>query len=284
MDPRLRDLRLPDRPATLHKWSAGRVVVVAGSVRYPGAPILVARAALRAGAGLVTLAAPAPLVAALAGRLPEATLLPLPVSVDGEIDAARAAATLAGERSGSLVVGPGLSPIRATAELVHELIDTTGTPIVLDAGALSAIAAAGSADALLAAAARTVIVTPHVGEFLALSGAPSADTEHVGDFSKRSNAIVVCKGSTTLIASPDGRVAERGVPNPLLATSGTGDVLVGILGALLAAGMDPYEAALSAVDWHAAAGARLAERLGDAGLLALELADELPVVRRERRR
>jgi NAD(P)H-hydrate repair Nnr-like enzyme with NAD(P)H-hydrate dehydratase domain len=102
-------------------------------------------------------------------------------------------------------------------------------------------------------------------------------------FAARSGAIVVCKSSTTLIAHPDGRFERRGLPNALLATGGTGDVLAGVIGALLASGLDPYEAALLGVSWHSAAGLRLALRLGDAGLLASELADELPLLRREAR-
>lgn len=293
-----RNLRFPDRPATLHKWQAGRVVIVAGSACYPGAPLLVARAALRAGAGLATIATSEPLAGLLVEQLPEATLLPLPRSADAagskrragtspgaepefDIDAARAATLLATERIGALVVGPGLPANAATVELVRRLLQTSGAPIVLDAGAIGALASDKRADALLADAARTVALTPHVGEFLALSGASVADEQSVAAYSARSGAVVVCKGSTTIVAAPDGRVERRGVPNPLLATGGTGDVLAGVLGALLATEMDAYEAALLAVAWHAAAGERVAERMGEAGLLARELADELPAVRRE---
>jgi NAD(P)H-hydrate epimerase len=272
-------LVFPPRAATLHKGEAGRLLIIAGSERYPGAPLLAARAALRGGAGLVTLGIPVTIAGALAGRLPEATLLPLPVDGDGRIDFVAGAELILTEPADALVVGPGLPPETATAALCSQLAHVEGPPMVIDAGALRAFA--DDPDFLPTQPARELLLTPHVGEFLALSRGRSADTPAVAALAARLDVIIVCKGSTTLIADPDGRIERRGEPNPLLATGGTGDTLAGLLGALLAAGMEPFEAALLAVDWHAAAGTRLARRLGRAGLLASELADELPLVRRE---
>jgi NAD(P)H-hydrate epimerase len=273
------ELSFPARPVHLHKGDAGRLLIVGGSARYPGAPLLAARGALRAGAGLVTLATP--ISALIAGRLPETTLLALTLDHDGMIDPARAASQLTAEQSDALLVGPGLEPSERVAELVRRLALTEGSPLLLDAGALRAIA--DDPERLIGAPARPLVLTPHIGEFLALSGAQSADERTVRDFAERAGAIIVCKGSTTLIAHPDGRFERRGLPNPLLATGGTGDVLAGVIGALLAGGLAPYEAALLGVSWHSAAGLRLALRLGDAGLLASELADVLPLVRLEAR-
>lgn len=273
------ELHFSARSAHLHKGEAGRLLVVGGSARYPGAPLLAARGALRAGAGLVTLATTiGPLLGA---SLPEATRLSLPTDTDRLLDPARAATELSGERADALLVGPGLEPSERVDELVRRLALTEGPPLLLDAGALSSIA--DEPDRLIGDPARPLLLTPHVGEFLALSGAASADERTVRAFAARSGAIVVCKSSTTLIAHPDGRFERRGLPNPLLATGGSGDVLAGVIGALLASGLDPYEAALLGVSWHSAAGLRLALRLGDAGLLASELADELPLLRREAR-
>lgn len=273
------ELHFSARSAHLHKGEAGRLLVVGGSARYPGAPLLAARGALRAGAGLVTLATTVgPLLGA---SLPEATRLSLPTDTDRLLDPARAASELSGERADALLVGPGLEPSERVDELVRRLALTDGPPLLLDAGALSSIA--DEPDRLIGEPARPLLLTPHVGEFLALSGAASADERTVRAFAARSGAIVVCKSSTTLIAHPDGRFERRGLPNPLLATGGSGDVLAGVIGALLASGLDPYEAALLGVSWHSAAGLRLALRLGDAGLLASELADELPLLRREAR-
>lgn len=273
------ELHFSARSAHLHKGEAGRLLVVGGSARYPGAPLLAARGALRAGAGLVTLATTiGPLLGA---SLPEATRLSLPTDTDRLLDPARAATELSGERADALLVGPGLEPSERVGELVRRLAQTDGPPLLLDAGALSSIA--DEPDRLIGEPARPLLLTPHVGEFLALSGTASADERTVRAFAARSGAIVVCKSSTTLIAHPDGRFERRGLPNPLLATGGSGDVLAGVIGALLASGLDPYEAALLGVSWHSAAGLRLALRLGDAGLLASELADELPLLRREAR-
>jgi hydroxyethylthiazole kinase-like uncharacterized protein yjeF len=273
------ELHFHARSAHLHKGEAGRLLVVGGSDRYPGAPLLVARGALRAGAGLVTLATP--IGSLIAGRLPEATLRSLARDDDGRLDPVRCASELTREQADALVVGPGFEPSERVGELVRRLALTEGPPLLLDAGALSSIADAP--DRLIGEPARPLLLTPHVGEFLALSGAASADERTVRAFAARSGAIVVCKSSTTLIAHPDGRFERRGLPNALLATGGSGDVLAGVIGALLASGLDPYEAALLGVSWHSAAGLRLALRLGDAGLLASELADELPLLRLEAR-
>lgn len=272
-------LHFPERPADLHKGVAGRVVIVAGSSRYPGAPHLAARAALRAGAGIVTLAVAAPLAASLATGLPEATLLPLPSTEAGEIDPIGTLSALVALPTNALLVGPGLPANAATAALVRALVQSDGPPTVLDAGALSAVAQ--SPLGLPTASSRRLVLTPHVGEFLALAMCSDANEATVASFATQSGAVVACKGSTTIVASPDGRRAHVGTPNPLLATGGTGDVLAGALAALLATGMEPYEATVLAVAWHSAAGARLGQRLGDAGLLSSELADELPLVRRD---
>jgi NAD(P)H-hydrate epimerase len=194
----------------------------------------------------------------------------------------------------ALVVGPGLRPGLATAELVRQLIAAPGEqppPIVLDAEALRSIA---TMDEWWTGARRPAVLTPHAGEFARLragSGAdPAADGDLIDDDDARVAAardaagawhqVVVLKGARTVIAGPDGDVAVAPFENPALATGGTGDVLAGAIGALLAQGLAPYAAAGLGVYLHGAAGDIGRERFGDAGLLAWDLPEGLAISRR----
>jgi ADP-dependent NAD(P)H-hydrate dehydratase / NAD(P)H-hydrate epimerase len=285
---------LPVRPARGHKGSFGKLLAIAGSLDYAGAALLVCRAAGRTGAGLVTLAVPETLQPLFAAKVVEATTMALPEDDVEEIDPEPALARILDHEHDALVVGPGLRPGLATAELVRELIDAAGEerpPLVLDAEALRSLA---SMDAWWEGERRAAVLTPHAGEFKRLrtgSGvAPDADGDLIDDDDARVAAtkdaatawrqVVVLKGARTVIAAPDGEVVVAPFENPALATGGTGDVLAGAIGSLLAQGLPPFAAARLGVYLHGTAGEGLRERYGDAGLLASDLPDGLAIARR----
>ena len=285
---------LPERPVRGHKGSFGKLLVIAGSLDYAGAALLVCRAAGRAGAGLVTLAVPESLQPLFAAKVVEATTMGLPEDDVEEVDPEAALARILDHEHDAMVIGPGLRPGLATVELVRDLLTASGTdltPVVLDAEALRSIA---TMDAWWEAASRPSVLTPHAGEFARLrsgSGSdPADDGDLVGDDAARVTAardaagrwgqVVVLKGADTVIAAPDGSVAVAPFENPALASGGTGDVLAGTIGALLAQGLDPFAAARLGVYLHGLAGDSVRERLGDAGLLASDLPDAVALARK----
>jgi len=286
---------LPPRPARGHKGTFGKLLVIAGSVDYAGAALLVCTAAGRAGAGLVTLATPESLQPLFAAKVVEATTLSLPEDDVEEVDPEEALARILDHDHDALVVGPGLRPSLSMTELIRGLLgpDEDGEPLpaVLDAEALRSLA---TVDGWAADVAARCVLTPHVGEFLRLRAADGVDPEKQGDLvfdDKRRLAaardaarewrqVVVLKGARTVIAAPDGRTAVSPFENPALASGGTGDVLAGTIGALLAQGLGTFEAAQLGVYLHAMAGEAVRARLGDAGLLASDLTSELPLARK----
>jgi hydroxyethylthiazole kinase-like uncharacterized protein yjeF len=294
MDDQAAAALLPDRPARGHKGTFGKVLAIAGSLDYAGAALLVCRAAGRAGAGLVTLAVPESLQPLFAAKVVEATTMALPEDDVEEVDPEPSIARILDHDHEAIVVGPGLRPGLATTELVRLLLaapdDAEPAPLVLDAEALRAMATMGE---WWAGAVRPCVLTPHVGEFERLRAGSGVEEGADGDLSEdepRRNAaraaaeawsqVVVLKGAKTVIAEPDGTVTVAPFENPALASGGTGDVLSGIIGALLAQGLKPGPAARLGVYLHGAAGESIRDRLGDAGLLASDLPDALPGVRK----
>jgi len=281
---------LPERPVRGHKGAFGKLLVVAGSLDYAGAALLVCRAAGRAGAGLVTLAVLESLQPLFAAKVIEATTMALPEDDVEELDPEPAHARILDHEHDALVVGPGLRPGLATAELVRQLIGTSGgdaTPILLDAEALRSLA---TMDAWWEGERRPAVLTPHVGEFERLRAGSGHDAASDGDLTADDDArvaacrdaaakwgqVVVLKGARTVVASPDGGAAISPTGNPGMASGGTGDVLAGVVGALLAQGLPPFEAAALGVFAHGAAGDVVAARQGEVGLLAGDLIAELP--------
>ncbi len=240
---------LPRRQATGHKYAAGDVTVLSGHLG--GAARLACAAARRCGAGMVTLAPEQPLLLAEAGLIVRAE----PLSV-----------LLQDARRQVWVCGPGLG-IDGAGTKLRQLI-SAGRRIVADADALTACA--GQPEALRG----TTVITPHAGEFARVFGPPGADKLAAArQAAASSGAVVVLKGADTIIAAPDGRAAINDNAPPWLATGGTGDVLSGIVAALLAQEMPPFEAAAAAVWLHGAA----AQEIGP-GLLAEDLPGRLPAV------
>lgn len=278
---------LPLRPEDGNKGTFGRVLVVGGSQRYIGAPALAAAGAYRAGAGLVTIACPAPLLPALAAGIPEATWLPLATAEDGGLRG-EAAFALRAEWAAfdTAVVGPGLGLSGETAALTWAILpDLAALPrgAVLDADALNAIAAQPDAAARLPG---NCILTPHPGEMARLLATTVADIQsrrlHAAqECAARFGCTVVLKGAHSVVAAVDGRAALSPYSNPLLATAGSGDVLAGIIAAYLAQGLAPFDAACLGVYLHAATGEAARQEYGESGLLASEIASRLPAVVKE---
>jgi ADP-dependent NAD(P)H-hydrate dehydratase / NAD(P)H-hydrate epimerase len=281
---------LPARDPRGHKGTFGTVAVVAGSLAYAGAALLAGRAAMRAAAGVAILCVPASIAPLVAGRVPELVVLALPERLTGEVDAGPAAEMVLGLVPDALVVGPGLHPGQPTARLVERLRalppGSPGTappsPCVLDAEALNQLARSpGRFDH----PARPGVLTPHPGEFERLFGSRPSDDR--GERSRlataaagTSRAVVVLKGAESVVASPDGRAVIAPFALPVLATAGSGDVLAGVIGSLLAQGLPPFEAACLGVYLHGLAGREMRERVGEAGVLASEIADAVPGARR----
>jgi hydroxyethylthiazole kinase-like uncharacterized protein yjeF len=277
---------LPDRPAGGHKGTFGTAVVVAGSRGFTGAAYLASAAAARTGAGLVRLLVAEGIYPILAVKCTEVMATPVPESAPGAVgEDAHGEIREHLDAATAGVVGPGLGRDPSTWRLVCELAQDVRIPLVLDADALNALAE--NRDALGALAGGRVL-TPHPGEMSRLLRRPTADinrgrTEAARAAAAEWGAVIVLKGAGTVVAAPDGRVSVDPHQVPALATGGTGDVLSGVLGALLAQGVPPYEAAVTAVYVHAAAGRQVAARLGDSGLVASDLLLEVPEVMRRLR-
>jgi NAD(P)H-hydrate epimerase len=275
---------LPERPEDANKGTFGKVLVVGGSRQYVGAPRLAATAAYRAGAGLVTVACPEALVGTLAGALAEATWLPMQGAEDGGL-AGEAAIALRAEwsRFAAAVVGPGLGDsedVRAFLWATLPDMADLERGAVLDADALNALASMPDGRERVPA---SVVLTPHPGEMARLLGTTVADVQlrrmpAALECAQAFGCTVALKGAHSVIAAADGRVRLSPFANPLLATAGTGDVLAGMIGAYLAQGLEPFDAASAAVYAHGAVGEALRGEYGTAGLLAGELADQLPRV------
>lgn len=267
---------LPRRKPGDHKGAHGHLLVVAGAPGTGGAAVLAGRAALRSGAGLVTVACPSEVQALVASSQPE-----LMTSATGRFSSEQWQERLAGKKA--LTVGPGLGTSRQARQLVAWLVRHAGLPMVIDADGLNALA--GRLE-VLRRARGPVLLTPHPGEMSRLVGKSIAEVQAERrrlalELAAETGAVVVLKGSGTMVAAPDGRLAVNLTGGPILGTAGTGDVLAGLVGSLLAQGLPPFDAAHVGTYLHGLAGDRLARRLGDAGLLASELADELPLARRE---
>lgn len=292
----LRSWPLPVPSGEGDKEVRGHVLILGGSREMPGAVILAATAAMRAGAGKLTIATGRSVAQLVALAIPESRVLGLAENEAGgfTVEAVAALDPLA-DKINAILVGPGMQDGAATARLVHALLprlEGSNTSVLLDAEAMGAIlqppdAAAGTkAGAAVNAPFRfnvPVLLTPHAGEMAHLTGidkdAIQDDPDrHALEAARRWNAVVALKGARTVIATPDGDCWQHEGGNVGLATSGSGDVLAGIIAGLAARGADLAQAVSWGVALHARAGVRLAERLGTLGYLARELPEEIPAL------
>jgi len=267
---------LPPRQADSHKGSYGRVLIVAGSTGKTGAAYLSAMAALRSGAGLVTIATPSSCLPTLAGM--GAEYMTLPLDEIGERLAARAADLITNENADVLAIGPGLGRSPEAAAVVRSAVARTTRPTIIDADAIMAFAE--NAHPLRRGGAPPIVITPHPGEMAHLTGRSTADVQadRIGaatSFAAASGAVVVLKGHRTLVASPDGRLAINATGNPGMATGGSGDVLTGVIAAWLGQGRDAFDAARLGVYLHGLAGDMAEAREGEVALIAGDIVAHL---------
>jgi NAD(P)H-hydrate epimerase len=259
-------LARPMRDPTAHKWQ-NAVMVVGGSDGMTGAPLMVSHAAMRTGAGIVWCCIPGNHDAAARAAGSEVITKDLAEITDALHDV---------ERFRALVVGPGLGGDDHVAAGVRELVSKAPVPLVLDADGLNALR--GDLEPLRARGGAT-IVTPHEGEYARLAGKPvGADRLAAARrLAERSGAVVLLKGPATVVADPGGRAAINSTGGPWLATAGTGDVLSGVVGGVLAGGADPFRAASAAAWIHG----RAADHAGHVGLIASDLIAGIPPTLRE---
>jgi hydroxyethylthiazole kinase-like uncharacterized protein yjeF len=279
IEPRDVAVHFPPRPREAHKGGFGHLLVVAGSVGKTGAAALAARAAMRAGAGLVTVATAASVQPVLASLILEAMSEPMPETPAHSIaPAARERLGDLAEGRDAVALGPGLGVHEDTQALARSLVFECARPFVVDADALTALA--GHLERLPGAPAARCL-TPHPGEMARMLGVGVAEVQRdrvatVRRFATTWHAHVVLKGATSVIGFPDGTVLLNPTGNPGMASGGTGDVLTGVLGAFLARGLVATDALAAAVFLHGLAGDVAAERHGQESLVASDVIEALP--------
>lgn len=266
---------LPRRREDTHKGDYGKLLVIGGAVGYTGAPTLCARAAVRAGAGLVYLGVPAPIYEITAVKNDEAMPFPLPAEPGGGV-AADAAQTVLERLNGCDVcaLGPGMGKGAGTAAVVRAVLESAqAKPLVLDADALNVLR---PMLPLLRAYPGCAVLTPHAGEFARLGGERTGDAAADAlRFAKAWNCVLVLKGHRSIVAFPDGKVTITTHGNPGMAKGGSGDVLTGVIAALLGQ-LDAEKAVTTGVYLHSLAGDLCAERLGEYAMTATDLIETLP--------
>jgi NAD(P)H-hydrate epimerase len=254
----------PRRGADSTKFTSGQVLIAGGSRGLTGAVCMAAEAAVRAGAGYATVAVPAGLEAIFEVKLTEVMSVACP-DVDGALAPDAEGPILeAAQRAAAVVFGPGLGRRDSAGELARAVAGGVGAPLVIDADGLNAV---GTGLESLAGRAAPTVITPHAGELGRLLGVESEAVSRrrlasAREAASRSGAIVVLKGDDTIVVGPGGEPAVNALASPALATAGTGDVLTGVVAAMLARGLAPFDAAAAAVYVHARAGRLAAERVG----------------------
>ena len=269
----LKDHPLPDPFATESKEERGRVLVVGGSAQVPGGVWLAGRAALHAGAGKLQVATTSSTAVPLAVRLPEARVIAMTEDPNGEIARVNAATFQTAREADGVLIGPGMGGQRSARRLVCDVLAGLECPWVLDAAAI--------VEPRAIARFRNGVVTPHAGEMAKAMGmereAVEADPLAAArDYACSAGCVVVMKGVPTHVVDADGTALEHEVLAPGLGTSGSGDVLAGVIAGLVARGAEPLVAAAWGVWLHAQAGLALGARVGPVGYLAREISPEVP--------
>ena len=276
----LKTMPLPDWSDETNKAERGKLLLIGGSARIPGALILAARAALRSGCGSVRVAAPARVALHIGLAVPELMVIPLPETGEGTI--AKAALELVAAQCklcDAVVVGPGLDANGETDEFAREVVRSAPLPLLIDAQAISAL------DDKWKAGEKVRILTPHAQEFAELSGQKLGDEVEdrekvAADYAKKAGAVLALKGHHTIVAAPGGETYQNQSGTRALGTAGSGDVLAGIIGSLLAQGLDATRATIWGVHMHAEAGEALTKDGGEDGWMARDFIDRLPAVQK----
>lgn len=273
--------QLPARPRDGHKGTFGTVVVLAGSQGYTGAAYLTSMGAARSGAGIVRLMVAQSIYPILAEKCTEVVVGPIPEISPGVVGHAALAAVLRGFTGvASGIVGPGIGRDTSTRRLIEDLLPKVTVPLVLDADALNLLS---EHRGLLPKLPADIVLTPHPAEFGRLANMETSAVQKdrrgiASRFAKTWNKVVVLKGAGTVIAAPDGRITLNPIATPALASGGTGDVLAGVIGGLIAQKLPPFEAAVTGVHIHSLAGTDLEASVGQAGVLASDLLPQIPRV------
>lgn len=270
---------LPNPFSTDNKEERGRVLVVGGSTQVPGAAWLAARAALHAGAGKLHVATTATTAVALAARLPEAMVTALQADATGEIARLNPTVRTGAAQADAVLIGPGMAAQNSKSRLVANLVALARSACVLDAGAIRGWKALTDASVV-------GVVTPHTGEMAAAAGLTREEVETsplqiAREFARAARCVVVMKGVPTYVVDMEGAALEYHVAAPGLGTSGSGDVLAGLITGLVARGAAPRTAAAWGVWLHGESGRTLGERIGPVGYLARDISPEVPRLMRD---
>ena len=271
---------LPERPIDGHKGTFGKVIVAGGSNEYLGAPVLSAIGALRSGSGLVALLVPEIVRDTMAGRIPEAVFVPVAEEKKlGQLAGNSIEAYL--PNYDAVLIGPGLSRSDHFVEACLDKLKYSPIPAVFDADALNAFTHDGIT---LESLPPDSVLTPHPGEMARLLGISTAElatynrVELVRKMAAKWKCVLLLKGANTVIGAPDGRIIVLPFANPIMSVAGSGDVLGGIIVSLLGQKLDPFEAAVLGGWLHGTAGELGREKFGDRGMLASEIANNIPIV------
>jgi hydroxyethylthiazole kinase-like uncharacterized protein yjeF len=271
---------LPKHLKTVHKYTLGKICVLAGSVGYTGAAAMASQTAMRMGAGAVTLGTPSAIYPILAKKLTEVMVNPLDSTIEGTVSfKAYPKIKKLLNWADHLIIGCGLSLNQETVEVVWKVLSDFDIPMLLDADGLTALSM--NIKLLKKRKTKNLILTPHVGEFTRLTNLSVDEIENnkvniTREFAKENKLVLVLKGAPTITATSDGRVIINSTGNPGMATIGSGDVLAGIIGGLWAQGMDDFSAAFSGVYLHGSAGNIAREKLGEKSLMALDIQKNIP--------
>lgn len=272
VDERYARSALPHRRRDAYKGDFGRIMIVAGSVGYTGAPVLAARAAVRTGSGLVFLLVPRDIWDVVAVKCDEAMPAPMPASIPQLLEKISAC--------DALLLGPGLGRNADTDACVLEIIRSAACPLVLDADGINAVS--GHIDILDGRRGRLTVLTPHDGEFARLCGVSvqkGDEQERLNEsreFARAHGCVLVRKGHRTITAFPDGRAYFNTTGNPGMAKGGSGDVLAGMIVSLLGQSIPPERAIPAAVWFHGRAGDLCAEIKGEYGMTPTDMVEHIP--------
>ena len=272
---------IPPRHEDTNKGTYGHLLILAGSPGKSGAATLASEGALRVGTGLVTVGVPSSLNPIMEQKTTEVMTEPLPetdLKTFGKLSVQRALELASEKRISALALGPGMSTTEEAGEFLFEIIKRTDKPMVIDADALTLIS---HYPEILKKAKVPIILTPHPGEMSRLTGLSIREIQgdRVGtalEFTRRYGVYLILKGARSVISTPGGQVSINTTGNPGMASGGTGDVLTGVVGGLLAQRLEPADACRLGAFVHGFAGDLVAEEIGEAGLTAGDLADALP--------